>query len=750
MQEEMTMGATMEPPESAKDDMFPQGAAVDIEAGESAIDTEDQPDRVNLATNDELVKKAVAKVNEYYLNHRAARYPYEEIWKLADDMWKCGQNIQIRERERQRVDSQSQVDGASDMTKTKAQRKGATLFFRQVRTITSSIMAVLRSKPDPYEYVPIQDCEAFISEQQAYDLAEQHNLLDRWSRKRDRFDSKAFEIIHSVVKYGNYPICVGWNRRIARRVDRHPIYAQDPQTGEPAIMGYEFRDEPKIVDNQPTLGAIPIENMWADPSVGDIQRQSCIVVDDYLPKPQIVSRETMDGFYVNTDKITDAHKWSGARDDNQIQEQRSLSAGLTHDPNRANTGLYKHSDVYVELPIDDAGVWDDKNPLVRYWLTLVGGLENPVCVRFERNPDPDDEWPIRMLHCMPDDGDKLYHFSYSQALRGDFEEQSTTRQQLIDNRTLQNNRPAIGIQGEVFSKDLRYGKDRVIWCEKKDSLTYQDTPDMTQFGLSHLGYFDDDANRTAGTDKPMIGEYAGARTSATESQIVSQNSAQPQLMLANYLLTDFLTFHAVKCLRLWHIYGDNRQILALTHKNQPRKINPAELFGEFDVEVSLVDDYERDALTIQNVSGAAQTLIPLFQSVLDMPKVAEDVFGKIFKMDVARWIKPDQNRDAIQLARAESRMMIDAGVFVEPHLGENHEAHLSQHDQEEVKWRGAEETNPNYLLLKRHIEQTKVLQQQEAFASTQNVPAMTGNQTAGEASGNAMAAQFGGMGNAPT
>lgn len=718
---------------------------------DDAVSSDDQPVRVNLATDEELIKKVLPKIQEYYNSHKSNRYVYEEIWRLADEMWKCGQNLAIRERERQRADSQNDVDGAKDLTKTKAQRKGATLFFRQVRTITSSIMSVLRSKPDPYKYVPIQDNDDFTSDEQATDVAEQHNLIDRWARKRDRFDSKAFEIIHAVVKYGNYPISTGWNRRIQRRVDRFPIYAPNPDGGDPIISGYEHREEEKLVDNQPTLGAIPIENLWADPSVGDIQRQSCILIDDYVPLPDITSREKMDGLYVNTDKITESHKWNGNREDNQILENRSLSAGLSSDPARWATGLYKQTDVYVVLPITEDGRWDDAAPLSKFWLTFIGGLDSPVCVRFERNPDPDDEWPVKMLHAMPDDGDKLYHFGYAQALRGDFDEQTTTRHQLIDNRTLQNNRPAIAVQGEVFPDSvngLRYGKDKVIWCEKKDSLTWQDTPDLSQFGLAHLAYFDDDANRTAGTDKPMIGEYGGARTSATESQIVSQNSAQPQLMLANYLLTDFLLFHASKSLRLFHLYGDDRMIRCITHKGQPRKINPSQLWGDFDVEISLVDDYERNAMNIQNITGASQTLIPLFQSVLDMPAVAEDVFGKIFKMDVARWIKPNQNRDATRLAQAENRMMIDLGQFVAPSPGENHDTHLTEHKQEAIKWSGAEDTNPNVQLINRHIEQQEMLKSMEAQASTQNVPAMSGNQTPGEVSGNAMAAQHGGMGNA--
>jgi len=710
----------------------------------------DNPSRINFADNKDLVAKAQSQAASAYEHNKSNRAPYEEIWRLADEMYKTGQNAAMRESERIRTDRQgTQTAETRDLTLTKSYKKGSTLFFRQVRTLTAQIVSVLQSKPDPYKYTPIYGCDTFASEQQANDQADQHNLLARWARKKDNFDRKSIDLIFLLMKYGNYPVCVGWNSHKARRIERTPIYG--PPAGEnedPEITGWEFKDGLKTVENQPSLGIVPIENFWADPAVGSIQKQSCICVDDYVPLSTIQQNEIANGFYLNTGSLTMADQWGGSRDDSELEAQRAVSAGLTSEPNSTDTGLFKTTDVYINLPITDDGVWDETAPQQKWWLTFVGNsLGEAKCVRFERNPDPDDEWPFEMLHCLPDDNGKLYHFGYAQALRGDFEEQCTTRQQLIDNRTLQNNKPLKCIQGEVFTNNLRFGKDKVYWVEKENSVTEFSVQDIQQNGLLHLQYFDDDANRAAGTDKPLMGEYAGARTSATESSIVSQNSANPHIMLAKYVLHTFLEFHARKNLGLWHLYGDNDMVLSITEKNIQRKINPGVLFGEFDVEINLVDEFEQNALNIQTMTQAIQTLVPLFAPVMDLPKVGADVFGKIVKgLDVSQWFKPNGNKDAIQLADHENRAMLDSGTVVAPQQGEAHDVHLSRHESERMRWKGAEATNPNVEILIRHIDQTKYLKQVEGMMAAQasQMPnAMTGNQTEGEATGNAMAGAMG-------
>jgi hypothetical protein len=149
------------------------------------------------------------------------------------------------------------------------------------------------------------------------------------------------------------------------------------------------------------------------------------------------------------------------------------------------------------------------------------------------------------------------------------------------------------------------------------------------------------------------------------------------------------------------------------------------------------------------MTQAIQTLVPVFGQSMDLPTVGRDVFGKIIKgIDVSRWFKPDGNRDAIQLAQHETRAMIDLGQVLNPNLGEAHDVHLAQHEQERMKWKGAEDSNLNVQILDRHIYMTKMLKQYEGQLASQmsQMPnGMTGNATPGEATGNAIAGGIGAM-----
>lgn len=718
----------------------------------SIVGPDGQPVRINFADNDELVEKAREIIEKQYDHNKTNRSAYEDIWRLADSMYKCGQNSSISESERQRHDRQSDGTTAqANMTMTKAQKKGSTLFFRQVRTLASQIVSVVNSKPDPYRYAPIIGCDLFASDEEAYKIADQENLLNRWARKKDKFDVKVIRLMFLLAKYGNQPVYVGWNYNKAKRNVRTPIRGQAQSPGQEApIIGWTFDNSMKVIDAQPTLEIIPLEDFWADAAIGDIQKQSCIVVDEYVPLSVVQQNEYANGFYYGTDRITSADKWNGMRDDSQVGVDRSESSGLDNDVDLTDTELYKKSDVFVCLPITDEGKWNEKAPMQKWWLTFVGNdLGDAKCVRFERNPDPDDEWPFEMLHALPDDSGRLYHFGYAEALRGNYDEQSTTRQQLVDNRTLQMNKPLKAIRGEVFQDNLTIGKDKIFWVEKENSITDFQIADIQQNGLLHLNYFDEDANRAAGTDKSLMGEYAGARTSASEASIVAQNSTNPHIMLAKYVLHTFLEFHARKSLSLWHQYGDSDLIVSITEKGVRHRINPAEMFGEFEVEINLVDEYEQNALNIQTMTQAIQTLVPMFASVMDLPKVGADVFGKVIKgVDVTRWFKPNGNKDAIQLAERETRAMVDSGTILNPAQGEDHDSHLGVHESERVRWKGAEDQNPNIQILDRHIMMTKYLKDVEGqmMAQASQMPnMMTGNQTPGEAVGNQIAGQIGAL-----
>jgi len=56
------------------------------------------------------------------------------------------------------------------------------MFFRQVRTLSALFIDILTSKRDPFVFRSRNNPDVFFSAGQADQLAEQHNLLMRWTR----------------------------------------------------------------------------------------------------------------------------------------------------------------------------------------------------------------------------------------------------------------------------------------------------------------------------------------------------------------------------------------------------------------------------------------------------------------------------------------------------------------------------------------------------------------------------------------
>ena len=101
----------------------------------------------NLAGNEEIAEKVSDLVSRYFDRYQDEHDTMqEEVWRIADFMYRCGRNNSLR--------SAKQTDETRANT-------GSTLFFRQVRTLASQLIAILNSRPDPYKYVPIYTSNFF-------------------------------------------------------------------------------------------------------------------------------------------------------------------------------------------------------------------------------------------------------------------------------------------------------------------------------------------------------------------------------------------------------------------------------------------------------------------------------------------------------------------------------------------------------------------------------------------------------------
>jgi hypothetical protein len=276
--------------------------------------------------------------------------------------------------------------------------------------------------------------------------------------------------------------------------------------------------------------------------------------------------------------------------------------------------------------------------------------------------------------------------------------------------------------------------------------------DTTQSTAGLLNLVESDSMRAAQLGPSQMDEFAGSRTSASEAIAVNRNSMQPQLMQVRYVLEQFLPWYGSKLRSYWQAFSYPEQVLRLTDEPKYTQVRPKDIYGEFDVEVNIVDEYEDSALELQKINNILMTVASspmLIQSQTHQLNVGELIRRWLEKQritGIGKIVMPAMGVDASRVAKLENIAIVENGMYDRPQMGENHQIHLSEHTGERIRWNGIEDQNPNVALLDQHIAETRFLMEQEQMsAAMQQAPAGTQNQTEGEAVGNEVAGLMGGM-----
>lgn len=703
-------------------------------------------------SNDELIRKFSKEANSQYERFRSQRTLHEIMWKVSDYMYKAAQNRSITEYEK--------IKGAnlSDFTNspsTEIAQSGSTLFHRQVRQLASQGAAIQFSRDVPFKYQPIINEDNPETFEKGDEMANQLNVLAKWTMKHDKFQRKSIEFWHQIFKLGNVPIMARQVVKYGKRMVRKPVVqmVQDPYTGEVTsqITAFEETWQPYKTENYPSIEVIPTECLYADMYIGSIQGQNTLVYPSLHNYSELLDGAKA-GFYDMTaveslagDEKWGKYRWDGVTGEPLTRFKLNNMEAIAGD---SYTGQFLTWDVFMRAPIDQTG-WNPKAEPKIWWATFVGNsISNGLCVRFEENQDPDGEFPIEMIHCLPDDPDLLYHVSPSQIVRSNYSVECTLKNQAIDNCTLVNRPPLKMIEGAVRGKDMEFTPGKVFSMDSQDSLTEFPVRDTTQITVNFLNYIREDTMSALATDKPFMGESFGARTSATEASNSYKNSVQPHMISIRYILEQYLGFYAKKMKSFWQAFSDPTQVVRITGEQQFPVIHPANIYGEFDVEVDIIDEYEDDIVQQQQVNEAIRMVgqNPQFMSVIDPSELMRAWFRRN-KFDYGKIVTGRIDKDAEWMARNENVSML-AGQYVRPMAGQNHNVHIGEHKGERLRYQGMEEQYPSATLLDQHIAETEFLiQQQEAAAQQAQAQQSQGTQagqTTGQAQGQMIAGAMGG------
>jgi hypothetical protein len=746
----------------------------DIEPIENLEDSDKETlQHQNLAGDPELCKAVLALLQPSWSKYVSDRFPYEEIWKYCNSMVMCGQNPALIEAERKRLDKQK-----NDLTKTKSQGCSSTLMLRRLRSQLAQFINVLFSQKDPYTYTPRYNPDIPFSGQAAEKQAMQHQLFMRWCRDEENFQVKAVEFLWDLLTYGNMPVWKHWIRRSASILDKWPpTEEQKKDKGFIKKLLDKMRgkgDEPSgpadwplsrkqvMTDNRFTWDAIPIHMFYADVNIADIQQQNVMFIVTPGSLADFYEGQRL-GEYINVDQISDSHLYRGGGEWETWKMERDKNIGLPQSTTTVDTGIFMQFDVFAYLPIDEtkkgAARWNPKtHEPKKYKITCVGSTfqSNPIVLKIVRNEDPRDRWPIDMIHHYPTPSDCLYHIALGQILRGNYQEATTTKQQFIDSKTLNINRPLKVVEGEVHvpeGEDFTFAKDKVFKVERQESLGVFEQIEVTEI-QSFLTYIENDSDEAVGDTRITRGEPMGQRTPASESVNALTMAMLPMKMIIKYVLNQWLKPLAKDGVLYCHCYAMKNQILKLNDSEQVyTEIRPAELYGDFDVQVNIADEYEQNIINKQMIQQGMTNILPFFKEVIDLRKLAPKVLEDYLHTDIASILTPDVSDEQRAIASHENDLLL-SGKWVMPLPTDIPDVHLPIHQSEVIAYRGADTSQITMDLLEKHIaihEQAKAMRQppQQMAQAEPNAPTAMPGQASGDIMAGQMSGTAGGSPQAP-
>lgn len=744
----------------------PQDSTLHFPEGEKQIPIAPSETKYDLSDKDEVVAKFQLLAKDYLDAFEVRRQQYEDNWRVYDGMAKCMTNRQLAGEEK--------VRGVNTTDDQRAQL-GSALFQRIIRQNAATLSATLTERPVPGRYVPIANEDVRESSEDARARGAQMNVLLKYTAQMDQWEKKLIDFSHSVVKYGNVPVLFYLNRKTSPVRKTRPITEMrdvaeiDQLSGmeimvkAPVQVGEEVYYEQSITENWPSWKVLDPYSVFMDDRRGGDQPHDCVVIRTIRTKAEIY-QDYKDGWFGKStmEKLNQKQdEWDqteGDEGNEDRMENRDLTTQTSDLPN-----YFMQYDVFMRVPISE-GDWDDDNPPDVYWATFIGNeLDGAACVRLTRNPDPDGEIPVRVIHALPDDGDCLYHVAPGDMIRSDYSAICTLMNQFLDNISNRLEAPFVAVEGKVRkTKDFTFGRNKVFWVDDPSALSWlgNQIADTTSNSIALIEYLQNNAMISMGFNQNELGRSFGARTSASEAQNIQGQSSLPSRISSKYIRAQLIPWMLRKVASYWEAYATDGQVIAISDMPKLYRVNRGMIGGEYDIQIELPDEYDDDVVQANKMLQYMQMLasVPALQGAVDWAEGARKLGMKFGIKDVS-WIKGASKEDARTVAELENQMMMQ-GVDDEPMSGEDHATHLQIHRAKKLEYAGMEgQPGSEWIaqLLEPHIAKTEELERTEqggggapmGQSPTMQLtpgappPSGSGNQSAGEVAGNDIAGAMG-------
>lgn len=650
----------------------------------------------NLADEETIVKAVQELVNERVKDQENLLEQHFDDLDYYDYMFRCGRN-----------DTQKSAHKPMETPTDSKANVGASMFFRQIMQSAAKTYSLQHGRDRFFGYSPVMTNGVPYSDEDGKLQAEQLNTLAKWNLDQDHFDDRILAPIDMMIpRDGLALLAANWIRKKESRRFTVPGTI-DEETGKQSD-NTEMEIE-LLTENRASFSLISPQMTRLDPTIDSIQDQECFSVLNIIGIGDCVNY-VQQGYWSEDAfrKLDDDARWDGTSGNARASET-DANAGLSNEPS-TDTGKFLHWRCWINLPISEEGALDEKTVVPqRYIAEFVGNsIDQAVCVRIERNDDPDDEIPVQVIWDYPDSPGRFFHISKGHILKNNYAVETTTINQMIDNVSLCLDPPTIEQKGAVQNTDRKFGRGKrwVVRGNINEAVKEWNIADRTQTSLGLLQYIKDDSKMAVHTDPSQMGEGLGARASATEASGVMRLSAAPSVMNSKYITNQLFTFVARKLASYWKAYSLPEQVVRITDTSAPiQDIKPSEIYADFDVKVDIVDEIVDDIVEEQKISQdlALITSNEMLAQKVDIDALLEEYFIRRYKKS---FIANNADFDSREAARRELQIMLVNQQPVQAQQEQNHRVHLDIKRAERLRYRGVEDQYmPGIQYLDNNIDQ---------------------------------------------
>jgi len=230
--------------------------------------------------------------------------------------------------------------------------------------------------------------------------------------------------------------------------------------------------------------------------------------------------------------------------------------------------------------------------------------QGAIALQIRRNPYHHRHMPHIFVYSHPDEktGVKMGNINL---LTCNVEEQDQTMNDHFDCRRLKVRRPFLASMKTVLERSLKFRRgNHVVWVKRgpvQDQLAQLEVDDITATTMPTLTYLEEKANSIMRTNDVIAGNYAGSRATGTEVVNNKSQAMKPiieQAAFVGRLLPQVARSVADLCRQFAD--PDN----PLYYDGQT--INPAELYGQYNVKVVSIERFEQSVQAQQAIANFLQ------------------------------------------------------------------------------------------------------------------------------------------------